>query len=133
MSFLSEIEQSRNKPESSEPVFGSPTGGYTMQPDLPFPIGTVFRYYVGCLNDGVTRAEVSDLMTRSYRTQGILKNPGDIWVISETGTFDKNGLYNVVIKYAELPGASAPAEPETVPVPDAPKTTKRGKGKVNHG
>lgn len=128
---MSEIESSRGRAESSEPLFGASQDRISPQSEMPFPMETVFRYYVGCLNDDVTRAEVSDLMTRSYRSQGVLKNPGDVWVISEAGTFDKNGLYNVVVKYAEIPGKAPARAVEVVPAPAEEKTmhtTTRKKG-----
>lgn len=70
---------------------------------LGFPKSTVIRYFVGCITDETNRAELENIMTRSLSCAGELKNPGDIYVISETGTFDKDGCYQVAVKYLYLP------------------------------
>lgn len=70
---------------------------------LPYPEGTVFKFFVGCLNDDETRERYEDLLTRSYRCQNDLKKPGDLAVLDINGTFDKDGCYHVVSRYAILP------------------------------
>ena len=70
---------------------------------LGFPKKTVIRYFVGCITDDSNRAELEDIMTKSLSCAGELKEPGDVYVISETGTFDKDGCYQVAVKYLYLP------------------------------
>lgn len=60
------------------------------------------RYLVGCLTDEETQIRVGQLMTRSMHCQS-LRKPGDVFVIKETGTFDKEGQYQIVIKYITIP------------------------------
>lgn len=67
-----------------------------------FPEGTGVRYFSANLSDPKSRLELERLLTTSLRCQGTLKADGDVVVVSETGSFDKDGCYNVVIKYFEL-------------------------------
>ena len=61
--------------------------------------GTQIRYFTGCLTDDDTRAELERIMTKSLETGGLVRKPGDIFVITENGTFDKDGCYHVAVKY----------------------------------
>ena len=63
---------------------------------------TVIRYFVGCLTNESNRVILEDIMTKSLRCQDQLKKLGDILVLSEQGSFDKDGCYNVVVKYMEI-------------------------------
>lgn len=74
----------------------------------PFPPNTQVKYYTANLSDESSRLMLQHLMTVSLRCQGALKNVGEVIVLSETGTFDKDGCYNIMIKYLEL--CSEPAE-----------------------
>ncbi|NME53145.1 hypothetical protein [Desulfovibrio piger] len=38
-----------------------------------------------------------------FRCQNYLKNPGDLAVLDMQGTFDKEGFYHVVSRYAIIP------------------------------
>lgn len=40
-------------------------------------------------------------MTRSMRCQGTLGKPGDIMVVEQAHTFDKDGACHLMIKYVE--------------------------------
>jgi len=84
---------------SSEPVIGANKSRVV----LPFPDTTQIKYLTGCMSDESFREELGCIMTNSFRCGGVLKKSGDQCVITETGSFDKNGAYFVVIKYAELP------------------------------
>ena len=42
-------------------------------------------------------------LTKSFRCQNYLKNPGDLAVLDMQGTFDKEGFYHVVSRYAIIP------------------------------
>lgn len=96
-----------------EPLFGRGN-----RPAAPlFPPRTEYRYFMGNLELPAEKAELERLMTCSMRCQGALKKPGDVCVISETGAFDKEGGYSVVIKYLCLPGATPEKEK-----PGPPKT-----------
>lgn len=71
--------------------------------NLPYPPETEFRFFVGCLNDEGDRLLYESLLTKSYRCQNNLKSPGDLAVLDMQGTFDKEGCYHVVSRYAILP------------------------------
>ena len=69
---------------------------------LPYPEGTVFRVFIGCLNNDEDRLEYEQLLTKSYQCQNILEKQGDLAIITIQGTFDKEGCYHVVARYAFL-------------------------------
>lgn len=68
-----------------------------------FPPETEYRYFVGALDEPADRAELERIMTASMRGQAVMKKPGDVCVVSETGSFDGGGCYHVVVKYLCLP------------------------------
>ena len=70
---------------------------------LPYPKETEFRFFIGCLNDETSRLQYEALLTQSYRCQNVLKKPGDLAVLDMQGTFDKEGCYHVVSRYAIIP------------------------------
>ena len=74
----------------------------------PFPTNTQVKYYTANLSDENSKLYLQHVLTVSLRCQGVLKKVGDIVVLNESGTFDKDGCYNVMIKYLEL--CSEPAE-----------------------
>ena len=53
---------------------------------LPYPEETEFRFFLGCLNDEATRLEYESILTKSFRCQNYLKNPGDLAVLDMQGT-----------------------------------------------
>lgn len=59
------------------------------------------RYFVGNLVDKDDVAMLENIMTTSLHCGDDLKNKGDIRVINEVGSFDKDGCYQVVVKYFE--------------------------------
>ena len=63
---------------------------------------TVIKYFSGCFENETDALMAEHIMTSSLRTRANLTNVGDIVVISETGTFDKDGGYHILIKYMEL-------------------------------
>lgn len=67
-----------------------------------FPKGTQVKYYTANLSDNSSRVLLQEILTKSLMCQGNLRNIGDVVVIQESGTFDKDGCYNVMIKYFEL-------------------------------
>lgn len=74
----------------------------------PFPPNTRVKFFTANLADDNSKMRLEHILTVSLRCQGVLKNVGEVVVLSETGTFDKDGCYNVMIKYLEL--CAAPAE-----------------------
>lgn len=68
-----------------------------------YPENTVFRVFTGCLNIPEEREEYERLLTKSFRCQNVLKNPGDLALLTLNGTFDKGGDYHVACRYAILP------------------------------
>lgn len=73
---------------------------------MGYPEDTEIRYFVGCISDHSNKAELEAIMTKSLSCAGDIKEPGDIFVISETGSFDRDGCYQVVVKYLYLPDYS---------------------------
>jgi hypothetical protein len=88
----------------TDPVFGR-KGAAPL-----FDARTEIRYLVGCLSNKDTQATAERLMTASLRCGGPPKKPGDVAVISESSSWDKEGLLNVVIKYLIIPEADKHAE-----------------------
>lgn len=84
--------------EDMEPVLGR-----TSRQKSLFHKNTEMRYLKGCLDDETVRLKVEELMTRSMHSPAMPKKAGDVAVISEQGTFDKEGLYHVLIKYMIVP------------------------------
>ena len=91
------VEASKDFISHEEPAFG------TMNAHSPIAKEAEIRYLVGCMNEPETRLQVEDLMTRSMQGRGVVKKPGDVLVVSEQGTFDKEGLYQVIVKYIIYP------------------------------
>lgn len=60
-------------------------------------------YFSGCVADPESRATLESILTRSLHCPRMPEKSGDICAISETGAFDKDGCYVVVIKYAYIP------------------------------
>jgi hypothetical protein len=87
----------------SEPVEAFLGGRRNRKKDLPYPEETEFRVFIGCLDDDSTRERYEALLTQSFRCQNTLENPGDLAVLTIQGTFDKEGCYHVVARYAILP------------------------------
>lgn len=81
-----------------EPLFGR---GRKQRPF--FPPETEYRYFTGTLDEPEEQAELERIMTASMRGQAALSKPGDVCVVSEAGSFDKEGRYHVVVKYLCLP------------------------------
>lgn len=99
-----ETAEIRATQDSAEDLF-EPVPGQSGSKNgkLGFPEKTVIRYFVGCITDEANRDELENIMTKSLSCAGEIKKPGDIYVISETGTFDRDGCYQVVVKYLYLP------------------------------
>lgn len=95
--------ESRDIESALDGVAGEPLFGRAQKRAAFFPPETEYRYFVGTLDEPEERAELERLMTASMRGQAAMKKPGDICVVSETGSFDKEGRYHVVVKYLCLP------------------------------
>ena len=96
-----------------EALFGRAPSGKRGGGQLPFPKETVFRVFIGCLDDPAKREEYEALLTQSYRCQAYLKNPGDLTITSISGSFDKEGCYHVVAPYAIIPEKMDRKTPES--------------------
>ena len=81
------------------------------------------RYFVGNLCDSQDRAMVEHIMTNSLNTGGGLSKHGDIVVIREDHNFDRQGDYQVAIKYYEAVSKvkDAPVVEDTVAMASPPK------------
>lgn len=86
-------------PRNEGPIPGS-LGGDPGRPPKNLPIKV--RYYVAAMDDPKDRAAVEHLMTRSLRSGDALREVGDVCIFREDNTFDKEGGYFVVVKYAEV-------------------------------
>ncbi len=95
-----ELAKIRSETENDldDPIFGK-----FKKKNEWYPKGTQIRYFVGCLQDDATKDELESIMTKSLTCAGNIKNSGDIFVITEQGTFDKEGSYHVSVKYLYLP------------------------------
>ena len=92
------IESEGIKEESNEPLFGK-----SKKKRLPYPEETQFKFFVGCLDDEADRLEYEQLLTKSFLCQNELKKPGDLAVLDMNSSFDKQGHYHVVSRYAIIP------------------------------
>lgn len=95
--FESLLENSLGSTDSDIPSLGS----LKKKSSSPFPPETEVKYYTANLSDAGDRATLEMILTKSLRCQGVLTTPGDIVVVTESGTFDKDGCYNVMVKYLE--------------------------------
>ena len=89
-----------NEEDGIEPLFGQRRKNKRA---LPYPEETEFRFFLGCLNDEASRLEYESILTKSFRCQNVLKDPCDLAVLDMQGTFDKEGFYHVVSRYAIIP------------------------------
>jgi hypothetical protein len=62
----------------------------------------IVRYFVGTLTNPDNQLMLEHIMTKSLQCKDQLTEVGDVLVLSEQGTFDKDGCYNIVVKYMEL-------------------------------
>lgn len=83
--------------QSEPPFFGGPMYSNNKQSMQD----VIVRYFIGVLTNESDVVMIEHIMTKSLNCEDQLKNPGDVLVISEQGTFDKDGCYNVVVKYLE--------------------------------
>ena len=74
------------------------------------PKDAVIRMFAGNISDPYDRSMAEELLTKSLRCQGYLKEPGDLAVFERTGTFDKSGDYHIYLYYAILPEKKKEAE-----------------------
>lgn len=91
------IDMSKNDEGEGEALLGR------FKPKMPYPKQTEFKVFVGCLDDIVSRLEYENLLTKSYQCQNNLKKPGDLAMLTLQSTFDKEGRFHVVARYAILP------------------------------
>jgi hypothetical protein len=60
------------------------------------------RYFTGVLTNPNDVIMLEHIMTKSLHCKDQMVNPGDVMVLTEQGAFDKDGCYNIVVKYLEL-------------------------------
>ncbi len=94
--FEAYTEKSKDN-ESDTPVLG---GGRPSSPAARN--STRVRYFVGTLTNESDVLMLESLMTRSLRCQDKIQGVGDVIMLSEQGTFDKEGCYHIVVKYLEV-------------------------------
>ena len=95
-----EIKELHEDEGPLESLFGNLKKG---RPEPIYPAETVFRVFAGCVNNPEEREEYEHLLTKSFQCQNVLKNPGDLAILTLDGTFDKTGKYHVACRYAIIP------------------------------
>lgn len=110
MSFNEMSDAARNFGQSESPILGRSAIAPTVNIDDPTKprIKTMVRYLVANTCDDGDRATLEDLMTRSLSCAGTLSTPGDVLVVREDHTFDRQGDYQVAIKYYEAVKDTSP-------------------------
>lgn len=95
-----DVKKLENEDSPIEALFGK----FKKEKNIgPYPPETVFRVFTGCLSDEAVKLEYEHLLTKSFRCQNYLKEPGDLALVTLNGTFDKNGDYHVACRYAIIP------------------------------
>ena len=62
----------------------------------------VVRFLVANMQFIHEREQAEEIFTKSLQCENTLKSPGDVCVFADYHSFDKEGNFTVVIKYAEL-------------------------------
>ena len=119
MSYLESEEKLGELGGSEAPVFGRGTGApkKVTSPKKGAPESTLrIKYFVANMSDEGDRLFAESIMTNSLECKDVPKVVGDIAVIRESENFDKEGNYNLLIKYIELvrTGSSSLYTPDTV-------------------
>lgn len=90
-------------PETETPTLGSfGTKTYSddaLEKKLP---ELQVRYQSFNMDDQNDVMMLEHIMTKSLQCRENLQTPGDVVVISEQGTFDKEGTYHTIVKYIEV-------------------------------
>lgn len=91
-------------PGSESPLFGASMAAPTAAvPQLSHEdLKIIVRYLMANLSDDNDRIVAEDVMTRSLDCANVLSKQGDILVIREETTFDRDGNYLVALKYCEV-------------------------------
>ena len=93
-----ESKEAKEYEEVTEALLGT-----RKKSQLPYPEKSEFKVFVGCLDNKADRDMYESLLTKSYRCQNKLKNPGDLAMLTLHNTFDKEGYFHVVARYVILP------------------------------
>lgn len=107
MSADSDIIKMFEKQDDSDLVYGRGSSGKRGK----IMSNVECHYLCGCMQTPEIREEAEEIMTKALRRPNFCK-PGDICIISESGTFDKEGMYNVLIKYLRIPESPKATETE---------------------
>ena len=94
-----EIQQLADDSDDAEALFGS----RRRNNGKLYPDETVFRVFVGCMEDASDKLMYESLLTKSFQTNNDLRRPGDLALLEVQGTFDRDGCYRVYARYAIIP------------------------------
>jgi hypothetical protein len=86
--------------ESSEPIFGG--SNILITPGHKVNGVVKVKYLVANMDSPNDVTQVEAINTKSLTCRDLFFKIGDIVMLNEVGTFDKNGTYHLVIKYAEI-------------------------------
>lgn len=104
---------------SEAPLFGAASGTGGGAPGVPETLEVSVRYFQANLSDEGDRNLLEHIMTTSLRGADQLTKVGNIMVIREDSTFDREGNYMVAVKYCEVVSAGAASSPPS-PAEPAP-------------
>jgi hypothetical protein len=105
MSFVEVEDKLGNRDGSEAPAFGNPRKVLNLDKEEAEKRQATkirIKYFVANMSDLADKQTVEDIMSASLDCQDSPKKPGDIAVIKEETNFDRDGNYNVLIKYLEL-------------------------------
>ena len=138
-------------PGSEAPLFGTSNQPKNQMPGVPTSADTTtklqVRYLSLTIGDPNDTLLLEDIMTQSLNCQNGLVKVGDLMVLKEESTFDREGNYLVALKYIEVvpvnyvsaapkpvvaedPSASAEITDNTEEVEDGGTTNKKAEAEA---
>lgn len=105
MSYLETEEKLGDLNGSEAPTFGSTRKVHNLdkeEAEKKNALKPRIKYFVANMSDMADKQTVEDIMSASLDCRDSPKKAGDIAVIKEDTNFDRDGNYNVLIKYLEL-------------------------------
>jgi len=118
MAYTEAEEKMEGMGSSEAPVFGSSKSARKSAAKSVDKM--IVKYFIANMSDDADRLYVEDIMTRSMDCKDAPVKVGDVLVIRETENFDKEGNYNLLVKYLELVNSSSISSSNTPPPPPPP-------------
>jgi hypothetical protein len=94
------IDVKSEAPHIGDGSFNTTTGKSKSGPELK---DIVVKFLVANMKFPDQREHAEDIFTRSLQCENNLSKPGDVCVFADYHSFDKEGNFTAVIKYAEFP------------------------------